>query len=140
MSMARRVNRQIDDVVVAFTHADDAAGAGADAGLFDVLNGRDAVVIGVGGDNFRMVLAAGIEVMIDPADADVFERADFVFVHQAQRAADVHAGFCADLAHGLGDFVNFFVRRAAAAVDDAEAHGAGFFGLLARLRRAFPWT
>ena len=48
-------------------------------------------------------------------------------VHETERAANVHAGFFADLAHGVGDFIDFLIRRAAATVDDAIPDCAGGF-------------
>jgi hypothetical protein len=64
-----------------------------------------------------MVLTAGIKVVIDAPDTDLFECADFVLAHQAQGAADVDADFCTNFFDGFGDFMNFFVRRTAPAVD-----------------------
>jgi len=75
-----------------------------------------------------MARAAGIEVMVDAADADVFEPADFFFVHQAERAANIHAG----LERGLrtaSRFVDFLIRRAAALLTMQKPHCAGGFEL-----------
>ena len=77
------------------------------------------------GDNFGVVSAAGIEIVIDASDAYFFELVNLVFGHESKRAADVHTGFGADLADGFGDFVDFLCGGTAAAVDDAEAHRAG---------------
>src|SRR5690242_10204744 len=74
------------------------------------------------GDDFRVVSAAGIEIMIDPSDAHFFELMNLVFGHETKRAADVHTGFGADLADRLGDLIDFLCRGTAAAIDDTEAH------------------
>src|ERR1041384_4380033 len=116
---------QVDNVFVTFAHADDAARAGANPGFLDALDGRYAIVVGVGGDDLRMARAAGVEIVIDPADADFFQPLDFLLIHQAERTANIHAGFGADLAHRRGDIVDFLVGGTAAAVDDAEAPRAG---------------
>lgn len=121
--------RQIDDVVFAFAHADDSARAGSDAGMFHVLDGGDAVVESVGGDDLGMVLAARVQVVIDSSDARFFERADFILAHQAQGAADVDADLFPNFFDGLGNCLNFFVRRTSPAVDDAVSDGAGRFRL-----------
>src|SRR5215831_14836677 len=128
---------EIDNVVVAFAYADDTARAGADTGRFDVLNSGHTVVVGVSGDNLRVVLTAGIEVVIDAPDAHLFEFADFVFAHQAQGTANIDPDFGANFFDRFGDFMNFFVRWTAPAVDDAVAHGAGCFSALGAFQELF---
>ena len=84
-----------------------------------------------------MVLAAGIEVVIDAPDTDFFESANLVLAHQAQGAADIDADFCTNFFHGFRDFVNFFVRWTAPAIDDAVAYRSGFFGALGAFHELF---
>src|SRR5262245_944503 len=84
-----------------------------------------------------MVLAAGIEVVIDAPDTDRFESANLVLAHQAQGTANIDADFCTNFFDSFGNFLNFFVRRTAPAIDDAVAHGAGFFGALGAFQKLF---
>jgi len=48
---------------------------------------------------------------VDAADADSLSRRIFLR-SQAERAANIHAGLSADLAHGFSDVVDFLIRRA----------------------------
>src|SRR4029453_13667215 len=84
-----------------------------------------------------MVLTAGIEVVIDAPDTDLFECADFVFAHQAQGTANIDADFSTIFFDSFGNVLNFFVRRTAPAINDAVAYCAGFFGALGAFQELF---
>jgi hypothetical protein len=89
-------------------------------------------------DDFRVVLAACVEIVIDTSDAHLFEPAHLLFVHQAERAADVDSHCFPNHAHGVGDLLDFFVRRSAAAVDDAVSDRAGVLGGFGAVNEFFP--
>src|SRR5687767_1572584 len=89
------------------------------------------------GYDLRVVFAAGVKIMIDATDAHVFERADFVLAHQAKGTANIDADLFTNFFDGGGNLFNFFVRWTPPAVNDAIAHGSGFFGALGAFHELF---
>ena len=62
----------VNDVIMGFPHANNAAAARIQARFLDVVQGFHAVCVGMRGYNMRCVCFAGIEVVIDAIDARVF--------------------------------------------------------------------
>lgn len=128
---------EFDEVIVSFAHADDAAGAEFHTRAADGLESVDAVLVGMGGANFVVESAAGVEVVVDAIDAGVLEDVGLIGGEEAEADADVHAVFVLDFADDVGDVVEFAFVGSAAAGDDAEGAGLGFLGLAGAFEERF---
>jgi hypothetical protein len=93
---------------IAVAEADDAAAADLDAGVADMGEGIEAVVIGPGGDDLAIELGRGIEVMIVVVEAGVLEPAGLVRGQHTEGDAAFHAER-ADTANHLADGVEVAV-------------------------------
>ena len=75
----------------AFAHADDAAGAEADAGCVDVIQRFEAFFVCAGRDDFVVELRAGVEVVVVGGEAGLAEALGLVFGEHAEGAAGFHS-------------------------------------------------
>ena len=94
----------VDDIVVGLAHAEDGAGAGGEASLFDAFDGAQAIGVGVGGDDVGGVDGARIEVVIVAIDTGLLEDVGLAVLEEAEAAAHLEVGVpVLDGAHGVGD-------------------------------------
>lgn len=121
-------------VVRSFSETDDAAAADGHACVLDVGDGAEAVVVGVRGDDVRVVLGGGVEVVIVGGDACIAELFCLFGTEFAEGDADFHAEL-RDVAYDVEDLLEALRSAADAApcCAHAETCGAGGF----RSARAF---
>lgn len=82
---------EADAVGVGLAEAQDAAGADIDAGVADVRQSLQALVVGAGCDDGGVELARGVEVVVVGSQAGVLELLGLVLVDHAEGHADLHA-------------------------------------------------
>ena len=100
---------EIDQVFVAFSHADNAARADFESGRPGMANCGQPVLKGVGAADFGVIGLARIQVVIDPVHAGGFEVLRLAFVEQSERATDLDGDFLFDGSDGRGNIG--FARR-----------------------------
>src|SRR5690606_6512739 len=88
-------HEKADTVFAGFAHAKDAAAADIDAGLADIADGLEAVFVGAGGDDFAVVLGAGVEVVVVGFQSGLFQAVGLV----GRQHAEGHAAFHAEAVH-----------------------------------------
>ncbi len=66
---------------------------------------------------------AGIQVVVHSIDSRRLQSLGLLFIHKAQRAANLNRNLLLDRADGSGDFVDFPIQRTPTADDDAIALG-----------------
>jgi len=127
------LEEEVEAVGDGFAHADDAAAADGDAGVADVFEGVEAVVVGTGGDDVAVELGGGVEVVVVGVAAGVFEACGLGGGEHAEGAADFEAEVvdffdeCEDLVEVLAVF-DFAPGGAHA--ESCGAFGLGLFGFL----------
>jgi len=89
-------------VIDGFSKAEDTAAADCHPGALDCAEGVEAILEGVGGDDLRIIVFRGIDVVIVGGDAGGFELAGFGVAELTEGDADFHAKG-ADLADGFED-------------------------------------
>ena len=82
---------QVDAVVIALAQTQDAAATDGDPGATDVLYGIDAVLVGAGGDDFRVVIFPGVQIVVVGGETGLLELLRLGRVEHPQGAADLHA-------------------------------------------------
>ena len=128
-----QAERQADAVVDRLAHAEDAAAARLQADLLRQPHRVDALLPGVRRDDLRVELLRRFQVVVDAADAGVLQVRGLLFVERAERGAVADAVDVLHRVDGFHDLGPFALRRAAAAVDDAEGAGAVVAGVCAGL-------
>ena len=83
--------QQPDPVELALAHAEDAAAADRDAGLGDVGDGAQPVLVGARGDDVAVVVLRRVEVVVVGGQPGFGEPARLVLGQHAERAAGLHA-------------------------------------------------
>lgn len=104
-----RVRRQVRDGVqktnavrVGFTQTQDTAGADVDARVADVRESLQTLVVGTGGDDGRVELARGVEVVVVGRETSLLQLLGLVLIDHAQRHTHFHA-HVPDAGHHLLD-------------------------------------
>jgi hypothetical protein len=83
--------QQAGAVAAGLAHADDAAAAGAHAGVAHIGQGVEALLVGAGGDDLVVVVRAGVEVVIVVVEAGVLQGHGLVRRQHAQGGAGLQA-------------------------------------------------
>ena len=115
-------------VVDVFAEAENAAAADGHACLLCVADGAEAVVEGVGGDDVRVMLGRGVDVVIVGGDTGVFQLARFGLAELAERHTHFHAER-GDVAHDVEDVIEFLGAAAHAFPGRSHAEACGAAGL-----------
>jgi hypothetical protein len=121
------LEEEVEAVGDGFAHADDAAAADGDAGVADVLEGVEAVLVGAGGDDVAVEFGGGVEVVVVGVAAGLFEAGGLGGGEHAEGAADFHAEVVDGVDEGEDGVEVFAVFDFAPGGAHAEAGGA--FGL-----------
>ena len=94
---------EVDVVVDGLAHAEDAARAGLDAGVVDVLDCLETVVVGPGGDDVLVVGPGRVDVVVVGGQAGVLEGLCLLLVDHAEGDARLHLELRVDLPDHVGD-------------------------------------
>jgi hypothetical protein len=125
---AGEFDQHSDAVVDGLTHADDAAAADGDAGLADVAEGEEAILVGAGGDDGFVVIAAGVEVVVVGVEAGLLEATGLILGEHAEGAAGLEAELLDALDHVDDALEGGAIFDLAPGGAHAEAGGAGLAG------------
>src|SRR5262245_14530374 len=113
----------VDDLLVRLAHAGDETRTGGDARRSDGLERRQAIVVGVGRRDPRVVARGGVEVVVVPLDPGLEEIARLCGGEKPEARADLHRQLLLDPAYGSRHLPELPRARPAATRDDAVRPG-----------------
>ena len=115
----------VETVFPGLAHADDAAGADAEAFCLRHLDGADAVIIGVRGADLREEAAGGLDVVMVAGDTGGEQAVQLFTGEQAMRGTEIDGQFLFHLFIGIDGPVEVLAGERPAGGHDGEAVGAG---------------
>ena len=123
-------------MLAALAHADDAAAAHMDAGIANMAQGLQAVLVAAGGDDLAVIVGRGVEVVVVVVEAGGAQAHALLARQHAQRDAGLQPQRL-DLAHHLAHRVEVAVLGAAPGGAHAEAPRPAVAGGARRRRDRF---
>ncbi len=127
------LEEEVEAVGGGFAHADDAAAADGDAGVADVLEGVEAVLVSAGGDDGAVEFGGGVEVVVVGVAAGGFEACGLGVGEHAEGAADFEAEVVDggdEIEDGIEVLAVFHFAPGSAHAEAGGAFGLGFAGFL----------